>query len=62
MKRSTCFLTVSFGMLTLFSTQNTNAQLLKRLKETVKDHIENRAEERTGEATDKALDKTEDAV
>src|SRR5690242_4626792 len=62
MKRSIFLTSFAFAMLMLFSAQNTNAQLLKRLKQTVKDHIQDRADERTGEATDKAMDKTEDAV
>jgi len=50
-----------FINMTLLNSESSNAQLFKRLKQTVKDHVENRAEERTGQATDKALDKTENA-
>jgi outer membrane protein OmpA-like peptidoglycan-associated protein len=38
------------------------AQLLKRLKETVKQHAEDRADSKVGNATDKAMDKTEEAA
>lgn len=49
-------------VLLAFCWQPSEAQILKRLKQTVKEHVENRAEERTGEATDKMLDKTENGV
>ena len=53
---------LSLAFCTLVGSFQSNAQILKRLKNKVKDKLENRAEERTGEATDKVLDKTENSV
>jgi len=62
MKRTTCFISSVIATAILFTTNSTQGQLLKRLKQTVQNHVENRADERTGQATDKALDKTEAAA
>jgi outer membrane protein OmpA-like peptidoglycan-associated protein len=62
MKTSFLIKCLSVSVLIIFSTHVTQAQLLKRLKETVKNHAEDRANQKVGDATDKAMDKTEDAV
>ena len=53
---------LSIALCTLIGSFQSNAQLLKRLKQTVKDKVENRVDDRTGEGADKVIDKTENGV
>ena len=53
---------LSLAFCTLVGALQSNAQILKRLRDKVKDKLETRAEDRTGDATDKVLDKAENSV
>ena len=52
----------AFCLVILFSSENTQAQLLKRLKNEVKNRAENKIVNKAGNITDKAIDNTADAV
>ena len=63
MKKSTSFICVSLlSFLFLFSFQNANAQLWKKIKNEVKSRAENNVVNKAGNATDKAIDNTADAT
>ena len=62
MKMVFVLLRVSFCFLCLLSFQNSQEQLLKRLKDEVKSRAENKIVNKAGNTTDKAIDKAVDGV
>jgi|SRR6185312_3681542 len=62
MKTSSGFFSFIAAIFFVFCFQNSQSQLLKRLKDEVKNRTENKIINKAGNATDKAIDKTVDAA
>ena len=63
MKRSTSLMaTLLLAGMLILTTQNSTAQIWKKLKNEVQSRAENNIINRTGKATDKAIDKTADGI